>query len=88
MERYGVWAIVTSPRLICISYVYFTQVMQAETLASAYRLWRRNWRGRGRESTAGALVWQVRKSAHSSSDKFDDAYLDKRLLACDILVHC
>lgn len=41
------------------SYVYYTQVMQAETLASAYRLWRRNWKGRGREYTAGALVWQV-----------------------------
>lgn len=34
--------------------------MQAETLASAYRLWRRNWRGPGRQYTAGALVWQVR----------------------------
>ncbi|TEB30224.1 beta-mannosidase [Coprinellus micaceus] len=41
------------------SYVYYTQVMQAETLASAYRLWRRNWKGRGREYTAGALVWQI-----------------------------
>jgi len=41
------------------SYVYYTQVMQAETLASAYRLWRRNWGGRGREYTAGALVWQI-----------------------------
>ena len=41
------------------SYVYYTQVMQAETLASAYRLWRRNWKGKGREYTAGALVWQV-----------------------------
>ncbi|KII94824.1 glycoside hydrolase family 2 protein [Plicaturopsis crispa FD-325 SS-3] len=41
------------------SYVYYTQIMQAETLASAYRLWRRNWRGRGREYTAGALVWQL-----------------------------
>ncbi|KAF8165386.1 glycoside hydrolase family 2 protein [Crassisporium funariophilum] len=41
------------------SYVYYTQIMQAETLASAYRLWRRNWRGRGREHTAGALVWQI-----------------------------
>jgi len=37
--------------------------MQAETLASAYRLWRRNWRGKCREYTAGALVWQVRNSA-------------------------
>ena len=43
-----------------ISYVYYTQIMQAETLASAYRLWRRNWKGKGREYTAGALVWQVR----------------------------
>jgi len=58
------WAIVTWRRLTYISYVYFTQVMQAETLASAYRLWRRNWRGRGRESTAGALVWQVRKDGY------------------------
>ncbi|CAA7259722.1 unnamed protein product [Cyclocybe aegerita] len=41
------------------SYVYYTQVMQAETLASAYRLWRRNWGGRGKEYTAGALVWQI-----------------------------
>ncbi|KAI0315972.1 glycoside hydrolase family 2 protein [Amylostereum chailletii] len=41
------------------SYVYYTQIMQAETLASAYRLWRRNWRGKGKEYTAGALVWQI-----------------------------
>ncbi|EMD40849.1 glycoside hydrolase family 2 protein [Gelatoporia subvermispora B] len=41
------------------SYVYYTQIMQAETLASAYRLWRRNWKGPGREYTAGALVWQI-----------------------------
>lgn len=47
-----------------ISYVYYTQIMQAETLASAYRLWRRNWKGRGREYTAGALVWQVRELFH------------------------
>lgn len=41
------------------SYVYYTQAMQAETLAAAYRLWRRNWRGPGRELTSGALVWQI-----------------------------
>ncbi|KIY44971.1 beta-mannosidase [Fistulina hepatica ATCC 64428] len=41
------------------SYVYYTQIMQAETLAAAYRLWRRNWKGPGREYTAGALVWQL-----------------------------
>lgn len=42
------------------SYVYFTQIVQAEALGTAYRLWRRNWRGKGKEYTAGALVWQVR----------------------------
>jgi hypothetical protein len=41
------------------SYVYYTQIMQAETLAAAYRTWRRNWAGPGREYTAGVLVWQV-----------------------------
>lgn len=41
------------------SYVYYTQIMQAEALASAYRLWRRNWKGNGRELTSGALVWQL-----------------------------
>lgn len=37
--------------------------MQAEALATAYRLWRRNWRGKGREYISGALVWQVRIGA-------------------------
>jgi hypothetical protein len=41
------------------SYGYYTQLMQAEALATAYRTWRRNWRGKGREYTSGALVWQV-----------------------------
>lgn len=26
-------------------YVYLTQVLQADTIAAAYRLWRREWRG-------------------------------------------
>jgi len=33
--------------------------MQAECLAAAYRVWRRNWKGPGREYTSGALVWQM-----------------------------
>lgn len=41
------------------SYIYYTQLMQAECIGAAYRLWRRNWKGRGREYTAGALVWQL-----------------------------
>ncbi|THH15213.1 hypothetical protein EW146_g5231 [Bondarzewia mesenterica] len=40
------------------SYVYYTQIMQSEALATAYRLWRRNWGGPGKQYTSGALVWQ------------------------------
>lgn len=41
------------------SYVYYTQIMQAECLAAAYRLWRREWRGPNKEYVGGALVWQL-----------------------------
>lgn len=41
------------------SYVYATQLMQAEALAAAYRGWRRRWGGAGRYAVAGALVWQL-----------------------------
>lgn len=40
-------------------YVYATQFIQAEALASAYRGWRRRWAGPGRYAVAGALVWQL-----------------------------
>jgi len=40
-------------------FIYATQLMQAECLASAYRLWKRQWKGPGREYCGGALVWQI-----------------------------
>lgn len=41
------------------AYVYATQLMQAEALGHAYRVWRRRWAGPGRYAVAGALVWQI-----------------------------
>ncbi|ORY22177.1 glycoside hydrolase superfamily [Naematelia encephala] len=41
------------------SYIYYTQVMQAECISMAYRLWRREWKGPNRQYCAGALVWQL-----------------------------
>ncbi|ANB14378.1 hypothetical protein AWJ20_1966 [Sugiyamaella lignohabitans] len=41
------------------NWIYATQLMQSECLAYAYRCWRRQWKGPGREYCAGALVWQV-----------------------------
>jgi hypothetical protein len=68
------------------SYVYYTQIMQAETLAAAYRLWRRNWAGPGREYTAGALVWQVTAFRRNVVPIIDFS-VDQRLLARDLLVN-
>ncbi|KAJ3289893.1 hypothetical protein HK104_007145 [Borealophlyctis nickersoniae] len=40
-------------------FAYGTQLMQAEALSTAYRVWRREWKGKGREYCGGALVWQI-----------------------------
>ncbi|KAH9915084.1 glycoside hydrolase [Fomitopsis serialis] len=40
-------------------HVYNTQLMQSEAVSFAYRVWRRAWKGRGKEYTSGALVWQL-----------------------------
>lgn len=56
-------------------YVYCTQLMQAECLASAYRLWKREWKGPGREYCAGALVWQINDCWPVTSWAICDYYL-------------
>ncbi|PGH23804.1 hypothetical protein AJ80_02052 [Polytolypa hystricis UAMH7299] len=56
-------------------YVYCTQLMQAECLASAYRLWKRQWKGPGREYCAGALVWQINDCWPVTSWAIVDYYL-------------
>ncbi|KAH9903830.1 glycoside hydrolase family 2 protein [Xylariomycetidae sp. FL2044] len=56
-------------------FVYATQLMQAECLASAYRLWKRAWKGPGREYCAGALVWQINDCWPVTSWAICDYYL-------------
>jgi len=41
------------------TYIFATQFIPAETLAEAYRTWRRNWGVPRHHSTSGALVWQL-----------------------------
>ncbi|KAI0326209.1 glycoside hydrolase [Cubamyces sp. BRFM 1775] len=41
------------------THIYNTQMMQSEAVSLAYRAWRREWRGKGKEYTAGALIWQL-----------------------------
>ncbi|SPO02529.1 related to beta-mannosidase [Cephalotrichum gorgonifer] len=56
-------------------FVYCTQLMQAECLASAYRLWKRQWKGPGREYCGGALVWQINDCWPVTSWSIVDHYL-------------
>ncbi|WVQ73105.1 hypothetical protein IAR50_002669 [Cryptococcus sp. DSM 104548] len=57
------------------SYIYYSQIMQAECLAAAYRAWRRNWKGEGREYTSGALVWQLNDCWPCTSWSIIDYYM-------------
>lgn len=41
------------------SFVYLSQLMQAEALDYAIIHWRRDWKGEGKELNSGALIWQV-----------------------------
>lgn len=41
-------------------FVYCTQLLQSEAYGYALRDWKRKFNGRGKESCAGALIWQVR----------------------------
>ncbi|KAI0917712.1 hypothetical protein AcW2_007777 [Taiwanofungus camphoratus] len=41
------------------THIYNTQLMQSEAISLAFRMWRREWKGRGKEYTSGALVWQL-----------------------------
>ncbi|KAH6633962.1 glycoside hydrolase family 2 protein [Chaetomium sp. MPI-SDFR-AT-0129] len=60
-------------------FVYSTQLMQGECLASAYRLWKREWRGPGREYCGGALVWQTNDCWPVTSWSIADYYLRPKL---------
>ncbi|KAL8382510.1 hypothetical protein RB595_006338 [Gaeumannomyces hyphopodioides] len=60
-------------------FVYSTQLMQAECLSSAYRLWKRQWKGPGREYCSGALVWQINDCWPVTSWAIADYYLRPKL---------
>ncbi|KAK9368715.1 glycoside hydrolase superfamily [Lipomyces kononenkoae] len=61
------------------SWTYATQFMQAECLAYAYRCWRREWKGKGKEYVAGALVWQLNDCWPTISWATCDFYLRPKL---------
>ena len=60
-------------------YVYYTQLMQAECVSTAYRSFKRNWKGPGREECAGALVWQLNDCWPGTSWAIMDYFLRPKL---------
>lgn len=60
-------------------YVYCTQLMQAECVGTAYRSWKRNWKGPKREECAGVLVWQLNDCWPSTSWAVADCDLRPKL---------
>ena len=60
-------------------YIYCTQVMQADCIATALRLWKRQWKGPNKEYCAGALVWQANDCWPCVSWSIADYYLRPKL---------
>ncbi|KAL8671185.1 MAG: hypothetical protein Q9168_004302 [Polycauliona sp. 1 TL-2023] len=60
-------------------YVYCTQLMQAECIATAFRLWKREWKGPSREYCGGALVWQLNDCWPGQSWSIVDYFLQPKL---------
>lgn len=60
-------------------YIYCTQLMQAECVSNAYKLWKRQWKGPGREYCSGALVWQANDCWPCTSWSIMDYYLRPKM---------
>ncbi|CAE6497994.1 unnamed protein product [Rhizoctonia solani] len=61
------------------TYAYLTQVMQSEGVAAAYRLWRRDWKGKGKQYCSGVIVWQLNDCWPVSSWAIVDYFLRPKL---------
>ena len=55
-------------------YIYCTQLMQADCLSTAYRLWKRQWKGDYERNCGGALVWQLNDVWPGTSWSIRDYY--------------
>ena len=60
-------------------YIYYTQLMQAECIATAYRSAKRKWKGPGHEECSGVLVWQLNDCWPGTSWAVVDYYLRPKL---------
>ncbi|EEB93074.1 hypothetical protein MPER_08320 [Moniliophthora perniciosa FA553] len=57
------------------TYAYLTQLLQFEAIGYAYSVWRREWKGPGKEYCGGVLVWQSNDCWPVTSWAIIDYYL-------------
>lgn len=60
------------------SYTHLTQVVQADTMHTAYKIWRREWGKPGFRKCGGVLVWQLNDCWPTMSWAVVDYYLVKK----------
>ncbi|KAJ5449651.1 glycoside hydrolase superfamily [Penicillium daleae] len=60
-------------------YIYCSQLIQSEGISTAFRAWRRQWRGPGQEYCGGALLWQLNDCWPVSSWSIADSNLRPKL---------
>ncbi|KAE9364941.1 glycoside hydrolase family 2 protein [Stipitochalara longipes BDJ] len=61
-------------------HIYSTQLIQSEALATAYRSWKRQWKGPGRELCGGLLVWQLNDCWPVTSWSIADYHLRPKMV--------
>lgn len=60
------------------TYAFTTQIMQAEAVGFAYKAWRRQWKGKGKEYCSGVIVWQLNDCWPVTSWAIADYFLRKK----------
>lgn len=75
MMTYIVENFLIPPHLSLGVYTHLTQMVQAETMRYAYKIWRRDWAGR---KCAGVLVWQLNDCWPTISWAVVDYYLVRK----------
>lgn len=61
------------------SFIYLSQLLQAEALDYAIIHWRREWKGCGQEYNAGSINWQLNDSNPTTSWSLVDFYLRRKV---------
>ncbi|OBZ71576.1 hypothetical protein A0H81_08891 [Grifola frondosa] len=61
--------------IIFLRHNYNTQIVQSEAVGLVHRMWRWKSRGKGKECTTGALIWQLNKLLADNGQSLISTYV-------------